>query len=108
MRTAGTRKAGSIWSRASTRIVSIMVRAEVALQRRACLDELVLYGGQLGLLLAAALGQPLVCFADRVLDQVVIVEHLPESAGDGLLQDLPQKMEGFPTPVQRYPRWLAL
>lgn len=63
-------------------------RAEVAVQRRACLCELVLYGGQLGLLFALALGQTLVCLGDRMVDQVVIVQHLPEPARDCLLKPL--------------------
>jgi hypothetical protein len=60
----------------------------VAVQRRACLCDLVLYPGQLGLLLALTLGQTLVCFSDRAVDQVVVVQNLPEPARDCLLKPL--------------------
>ncbi|HWX44047.1 MAG TPA: hypothetical protein VNY52_01860 [Solirubrobacteraceae bacterium] len=48
-------------------------RAEVAVYRCSCLGELALHGVKLGLLLVVACSQALVCVADRLVDQVVIV-----------------------------------
>jgi hypothetical protein len=40
------------------------------------------------LLLALALGQTLMDLGDRVVDQVAVVQHLPEPARDCLLKPL--------------------
>jgi hypothetical protein len=47
-----------------------------------------LYPGQLGLLLLVDPGRAVVCLGDRALDQLVVIEHLPQAAGDGLLKPL--------------------
>ncbi|MGC2372319.1 MAG: hypothetical protein WA484_00445 [Solirubrobacteraceae bacterium] len=60
-------------------------RAEVSVHRRAGFNELGLCGGKLVLVLLVALGCPLVCLRDRLVDQVAVVEHLPQAASDSLL-----------------------
>ncbi|HEV3072415.1 MAG TPA: hypothetical protein VGY76_13435 [Solirubrobacteraceae bacterium] len=52
-------------------------RAEVAVQRRACLGELALYACKLVLVLAVALRKLGVCVVDRVAEEVLVVENVP-------------------------------
>ncbi|HEV3319334.1 MAG TPA: hypothetical protein VG053_06335 [Solirubrobacteraceae bacterium] len=40
------------------------------------------------MLLAGALGQTLVCLGDRAVDEVVVVENVPEPLGDCVLEAL--------------------
>ena len=61
-------------------------RTEVTVHRGARLRELVLYAGKLGLLLLVDPGRALVRLGDRTVEQLVVIEHLPQATGDGLAQ----------------------
>jgi hypothetical protein len=62
--------------------------AEVTIHHAARLRELVLYASKLGLLLLVDPGRALVRLGDRPVDQLVVIEDLPQPTCDGLLKPL--------------------